>query len=399
LRFLYNIDTQKNTDPAHIVIYKMNTLLMICPYSPVGSSVPALGAAKKISLLSAALKQITDLAFVNTANNVSQRKIYNSERCFPSTVSYRLALPCLAPRPLGRFLHVLTAPFYGIYLGIVYCPMYIWIYNQGAGEMLLGYFAGMSGSKIINEIEDLPFSRQRGRAEIKPYLDTLFSKILGPRVDDYMFVSNAVRDVYKDYVKSGAVVNGLISVIKKPRSLQTGRVGYFGGFYEEKGADILLGLLTDEDRSWPISICGGGDYLPRLVAALKPELGDRLWLNATDDEVDHEIAQCNVLLNPHAELFGHIKGVFPFKLVEYINSSAFILSTDMGFGSEWLTGLGIIVLPRTVTSFREAAATLVNSTFSLPADIVERRYSFLQQFVASSVVAKYISFSKFAEIV
>lgn len=366
------------------------TILFIAPYSPVGSQVPALGASRKISLLVDALRRRGDkVIFLNTANNVDSGLGLRRERFYPPGVSVELALPGLAPRFLGRFLHVILLPFFCAIVASRYRPAAAWIYNLGAGELLGGYVASCGDVVSVVEVEDMPKARRRGLAELKPWLDGVVASFVPYAFERFMFVSPAVARQCSSYGGNSIVVQGLVGKVYIQAPVASFRVGYCGGLSAEKGADILFDLAREQGRKWPLSICGTGEWAERLARVMRPELGDCFILNASDEQVAFEISRCTLLLNPHVEISSLSEGVFPFKVVDYLNSSALLLSSDVGIPPKWTTELGISILPRSAFAFRSAIEFAAAGKVLLPtAALLARRRMAIRQFTADSALAQ-----------
>lgn len=369
-------------------------ILIIAPYSPSGTLIPALGAAKKIALFADAMAQAgIETGFINTANNVEVDGRLGVEKWSPASVRSRFPIFIFRPRIIGRLVQALIAPVYGLLIALVFRPDFIWVYNQGFGELMLGYFALCGGGKLINEVEDLPRARLRGFFELKPMLDILAGQVFGPLVYRYLFVSQSVMHHFSGRGFIGDVVPGLISSVSEGVVVNSHCVGYFGGLSAEKGVDILVSLLSNPNRKWAASICGSGELADQIRCSLRPDLNDQFIEGASDGEVDFYMQRCTILINPHIETRSILDGVFPFKLVEYLNTKALIISTNMRFPAQWGAEFGLRIIPRKLARFSDELdrLTAVETFPILEAAVYANRRKYLERYCAVNVVAKVLS--------
>jgi glycosyltransferase involved in cell wall biosynthesis len=365
--------------------------LFIAPYSPAKSKFPALGAAKKIRLVCHGFqKKKAQVVFFNTANNLEGTAYFQQESFFPDGVLGVNLIPNIKPRTLGRFFSIVIAPFMGLFLGAVVKPRSLWVYNLGAGELLMGYFAGLGARSKVLEVEDLPFSRKRGFGEIKPFLDQSVSWFLQDSYHTYFLVSHQVRRLLGLSSKRQFVVPGIISEIKIRRlhlENEPLKVGYFGGFEPEKGCNLLVELLKNRNRNWSYTVCGGGTHEAELATSLQLDLGDELFVNQSDEAMDLLQAHCKLLLNPHRPLREMGFGVFPFKVAEYMNSDSTIITTDLGIPFKDLYDLGLLVAEWRAEDFHFK----INQAFTQPEwideDVLRRRGEVLRGLVNDEIVA------------
>ena len=369
-----------------------HSCLVIAPYSPAECKFPALGAAKKIRLVCDGFQKNTaQVVFCNTANNLEDAAYFQDEAFFPDGVVGANLIPNIKPRTLGRFFFILCAPFLGLLIGAVVKPRTLWVYNLGAGELLMGYFAGLFARSQILEVEDMPFARNRGTGELKPILDHCVSTILKDTYHTYVLVSHQVRKSLELSGNRQLVVPGIISDLKIKRfpfENKPLKVGYFGGFDPEKGCNIVIELLKNRNRNWSYTVCGGGGkYETDIEAALQRDLGDQLFVKQSDKAMERLQAECQVLLNPHRPLREMGFGVFPFKVSEYMNSGSTIITTDVGIPFNDLTDLGLRVAEWRADDFH----LKIGESFAQPGwvdeDVLRRRAALLRPLVNHEIVA------------
>jgi hypothetical protein len=366
--------------------------LVIAPYSPAKCSSPALGAAKKIWLVCNGFqKNGGQVVFCNTANNLEGSACFQEESFFPEGVLGFNLIPNIKPRILGRFFSIVIAPFMGLFIGAVVKPRSLWVYNLGAGELLMGYFAGLGVRSKILEIEDLPYARKRGIGEIKPFLDRSVSGVLQETFDTFVLVSQKIKLSLRLSSKRQLVVPGIISGIKIRAFKVDNRplkVGYFGGFEPEKGSNIVVGLLKNRSRNWSYTVCGGGGtHGAELAAALQVDLGDELFVKQSDEVMERLQAQCKVLLNPHRPLREMGFGVFPFKVAEYLNSDSTIITTDLGIPFKELYDLGLLVAEWRVEDFHFKISQAFTQLQWVDEDVLRRRVELLRGLLSDEIVA------------
>ena len=379
-----------------------HSCLVIAPYSPAECKFPALGAAKKIRLVCHGFqKNAAQVVFCNTANNLEDAAYFQDEAFFPDGVVGANLIPNIKPRILGRFLFILCAPVLGLLIGAVVKPRTLWVYNLGAGELLMGYFAGLFVRSRILEVEDLPFARNRGTGELKPILDHCVSAILKDTYHTYVLVSHQVRKSLKLSSNRQLVVPGIIADLKIKRfpfENKPLKVGYFGGFDPEKGCNIVIELLKTRSRNWSYTVCGGGGKYERdIEAALQLDLGDQLFVKQSDEAMERLQAECQVLLNPHRPLREMGFGVFPFKVSEYMNSGSIIITTDMGLPLKSLEELGLRIADWRADDFHNIISESLAHPEWINENVLLNRGALLRPLVNDQVVTTAAGVSVFHE--
>ena len=157
---------------------KAQPIMVVAPYSPVDSGdIPALGAAKKIASVVAALSVLgREVILVNSAHNVEMRAALKIEKIEirPGLQIRTVTLPTYASRPFGKAINLLFARSLAREVlrevagdGIAL----LWIYNGYAFESRFALeVMGKTGCPLVVELEDMPFSRKRP-GNLKPMLD------------------------------------------------------------------------------------------------------------------------------------------------------------------------------------------------------------------------------------
>lgn len=131
----------------------------------------------------------------------------------------------------------------------------------------------------------------------------------------------------------GAVTTELLEGVRRaPFSLgQTATAGYFGALDKEKGADVILDVISQyELPNWRFIICGSGPLLSKFKDAAE-RFNGRL-------SVHHDVApqrlyqlmnRTDVIINPHTSIVAMRDGVFPFKVLEAVATGRLLLSTKL----------------------------------------------------------------------
>lgn len=319
-------------------------IVVVAPYSPIGSGdIPALGAAKKIASVVAALSALgREVILVNSAHNAEKRanlKIEKSE-IRPGLQVRTITLPTSASRPFGKAWNLLFARSLarevireiagdGISL--------LWIYNGYAFESRFALeVMGKTGCPLVVEMEDMPFARKRP-AKLKPMLDHHYLHCALPEASLVTCVNELIPQALgvpskKIFLLPGLIENTLLdaAAANTPFTGSGCTAGYFGNLSEEKGAHLILQLLQSPPAGWRFVVTGSGPLEEKFAeAAAKYPALLKFLPNATDNTVVAGMLECDTIINPHRPIEGMGNGVFPFKVIEGLASGRVVISTPV----------------------------------------------------------------------
>lgn len=139
--------------------------------------------------------------------------------------------------------------------------------------------------------------------------------------------------VVRHFLFPGAVHPQLESLVKRHPFSSPGPViaGYFGELNAEKGAKVILELISRyEMPEWRYIVCGSGP-LHSEFAALAVQHPERLnvFSNLGITEMYRLMNEVDVLINPHSNIEAMGNGIFPFKVIEAIVSERLVVSTPL----------------------------------------------------------------------
>lgn len=323
---------------------KAQPIMVVAPYSPVDSGdIPALGAAKKIASVVAALSVLgREVILVNSAHNVEMRAALKIEKIEirPGLQIRTVTLPTYASRPFGKAINLLFARSLAREVlrevagdGIAL----LWIYNGYAFESRFALeVMGKTGCPLVVELEDMPFARKRP-GNLKPMLDDRYLRRALPPASLVTCVNQTIQQALgippgKTLLLPGLVDGKLMNTAdsRQPFSGPMRTAGYFGNLSEEKGADLLLKLFESPPPGWKFLVTGTGKLAEQFFSTAKktPELLTFIH-KASDAEVTAAMLECDAIINPHRSIAEMGNGVFPFKVVEALASGRLVVSTPV----------------------------------------------------------------------
>ena len=319
-------------------------IVVVAPYSPIGcGDIPALGAAKKIASVVAALSALgREVVLVNSAHNAEKRAELRIEKkeIRPGLQVRTITLPTSASRPFGKAVNLLFARNLAREVlrelagdGVAL----LWIYNGYAFESRFALeVMGKTGCPLVVEMEDMPFARKRP-ANVKPILDEFYLRRVLPQAALVTCVNESIPRAFRIPSGKTLLLPGLVDkkalnamATRQPFSDSLRTAGYFGNLAEEKGADILLQLVENAPPGWNFVVTGTGALSERFLRkAEKFPHSLKFIHNASDSEVVAAMTECDVIINPHRSIAGMGNGVFPFKVVEGLASGRLVISTPL----------------------------------------------------------------------
>ena len=345
----------------------MRTALVLAPYSPVGSPIAALGGARKIQGVIAALQScFHQVVLVNSAHNEEAPLPASWDRLTIGKAEVPVYLPPRwKKRSVGKLRNLFSvrADVTAV-LERFPQPDAVWIYNAYAYEALflrelLKREAKNKKPKVFLEIEDWPLARLR-KGHPKPWLDWAGLQFVLRRADAVLCVNEPLaRKVRKPGVPV-RVLPGLVDEAilrlsqEKPPFREEGRIriGYFGGLTKEKGCDLILEAIdASRVRNWRWIISGSGPLAMEFECLASRYPGLRFHGVVSDEELVRLIGECDVIVNPHRPISEMGEGVFPFKVVESVATGRLVISTP-------LPPSGISEVDSSLVSFRDAGNLL-----------------------------------------
>jgi glycosyltransferase involved in cell wall biosynthesis len=316
-------------------------IVLVAPYSPSGSTTPALGAARKIeAVINILSRRDQDIVLVNTAHNSSVKAPLSAVRQEIGRVSVLELTPrTVSSRRLGKLLNIIDVPAVAEAVLKLGNADLTWLYNGYAFEARFGRLVQRkTGCPVILELEDWHFSRGRG-LNPKPFIDWAFWRSLMPHVSYAFAVNSSVANRMggvgaKVGLFPGIVADGVAALGRDFPPFGSGQgavvVGYFGGLSVEKGAHQIAALVPQLPSNFKVVVTGSGE-LELVFRQLQEKYGERLEFHGRVDDARllELIGSCDVLVNPHEPIESMSNGVFPFKVIEGVASGRLVISTRL----------------------------------------------------------------------
>ena len=317
-----------------------------------------IGANKKIRIiLSSLIKQGYDICNINSVPQMGVRQPMRIKEIFffEKKPIKCLTIPTYNYNKLGRFKNIFDAKAVLQFAVDKFgTPDFVWCYNAYAFQMRFASLAKQEYKcPVILEFEDWHFSRS-SIFNLKALIDWYFWKKAIPFIDYCYAVNPWVEEKMKKNGVNSSILPGILSkeiINLKPAYTKINKkvlhIGYFGGLVAEKGGLLILELINlmriSKSCDFRFHITGNGELMSKfeLLSKSNPELVQ--YYGVVDDKkFNNIIGKMDILLNPHFDL----KGVLPFKLLEYIASGRIVVSGPLNlFGTklQWLLG-GIIII-------------------------------------------------------
>lgn len=315
-------------------------IVVVAPYSPPSRSCSAhLGASRKLESIILILSRMdSQLALVNSAHNDNiTAPIFVHETVVAGFNLVEITLPISSNRTLGKFKNIFCVDKVLDAVQTLGKPQCFWFYNGYAFEMRMAEKArSRFHVPMILEFEDWHFSRSRG-INPKPYIDWFFWRRAARLMTGAFVVNTLLAEKIRDFTSHvemlpGVVPKVLANIAKEspPFSTHSGpiKVGFFGGLSAEKGADIVLKLVTTLPAGYILHVTGAGPLAADFEAYAKDHPERLNYHGRVDDVTLYQlIANCDVMLNPHSSIENMNNGVFPFKVIEAVASGRLLIST------------------------------------------------------------------------
>jgi glycosyltransferase involved in cell wall biosynthesis len=320
-----------------------------------------IGANKKIRIiLSSLIKQGYDICNINSVPQMGVRQPMRIKEIFffEKKPIKCLTIPTYNYNKLGRFKNIFDAKAVLQFAVDKFgTPDFVWCYNAYAFQMRFASLAKQEYKcPVILEFEDWHFSRS-SIFNLKALIDWYFWKKAIPFIDYCYAVNPWVEEKMKKNGVNSSILPGILTkeiINLKPASTKVNKkvlhIGYFGGLVAEKGGLLILELINlirmAKSCYLKFHITGNGELMSKfeLLSKSNPELVQYYGV-VEDKKFNNIIGKMDILLNPHFDL----KGVLPFKLLEYIASGRIVVSGPLNlFGTklQWLLG-GIVIIDLT----------------------------------------------------
>ncbi len=317
-------------------------ILVVAPYSPPSRQGAAhLGASRKLETIVSILSKLdSSVVLVNSAhNNTVPASIEVSEVNIGGVDLIEITPPIYSKRVVGKLKNLFDVDRVLDVIKKYGSPQFIWLYNGYAFEMLLAAKAQKAFRvPMILEFEDWHFSRGRG-FNPKPYIDYLLWRSAVKFMAGAFVVNEQLANKLQGYVARVELLPGIVPKVLAdiahqfpPFAKDEGltHVGFFGGLSVEKGADIVLKLAQSLPVGYVVHVTGSGALANDFVKTASELPGKLCYYGRVDDVTLYKlIAQCDVMLNPHASIEDMNNGVFPFKVIEAVASGRLLISTSV----------------------------------------------------------------------
>lgn len=324
--------------------------ILFCAPFPVPSTSDAFspGASRKIRLIISALLQlehkvvILNSSHTNLNENLLHKKSWSSISVDEQDVPV-FNPPKLWNRRLGKAMQALLAPYYGYKVAVDTPIDLVWIYNSYLFESRLALaLYKKQNIPFIFQIEDLPLVRQRSLLNIKPKLDAVNFVRLCKYSSFVLAINSIVLDQIsllkpkENVVLFPPIVDPEIDKLGRSRTRpfqdNTINVGYFGGLSQEKGVEQILRIVDRVDSNYKFHI-GGAGPLEGVVArkAVANPYKVNFYGFMSDQEMRKLLCNMDILLNPHYSISEMGNGIFPFKVIEYIATGSYVITTSVPF--------------------------------------------------------------------
>jgi glycosyltransferase involved in cell wall biosynthesis len=297
-----------------------------------------IGANKKIRIiLSSLIKQGYDICNINSVPQMGVRQPMRIKEIFffEKKPIKCLTIPTYNYNKLGRFKNIFDAKAVLQFAVDKFgTPDFVWCYNAYAFQMRFASLAKQEYKcPVILEFEDWHFSRS-SIFNLKAFIDWYFWKKAIPFIDYCYAVNPWIEEKMKKNGVNTSILPGILTkeiINLKPASTKKNKkvlhIGYFGGLVAEKGGLLILELINlmkkNKTFNFKFHITGNGELMSKfeLLSKSNPELVQ--YYGVVDDKkFNNIIGKMDILLNPHFDL----KGVLPFKLLEYIASGRIVVS-------------------------------------------------------------------------
>ena len=318
-----------------------------------------LGGLRKAKMsLDALTRAGHDVTMLSSAITSDSRPSWRSEEreqwALPSGAAVEVRYPAtLTVRPIGGLLNSVKAPWSARSLLRDFVPDRVVAYNSSVFETLASLTVKRAtGAPIILQVEDLPLSRRREYGNVKPWLD---QRCWGPMLraaSGFTAVNQSILAMLPSdrprRLLPGVIDDRLLEeAAHRLEPFSSGALhtlGYFGHLSAQKGVSVLLDVAESLPAGWRLQVSGSGPLRPDFQA-LARRLPERVeFLGTVSDEMLFQaLCSCDATVVPLEQITEGGKGVFPFKVLEYIAAGTHVISTplpavgelDLTFTQRW----------------------------------------------------------------
>lgn len=233
--------------------------------------------------------------------------------------------------------------------------------------------------KIVTVCSELPALRRYGNsvaAKIKKRIFTHYNE----KFDGYIFFSAEMRHVVRYHGKENIILEGIApDAIKEPTVGKKKIIMYAGGLAPDNNIAFLLECCKEISSLDEVWICGDGPEREIVTTMAKKDARIKYYGRVTNEEVLKLEAKAKILVNfrsPDAEL---TKYSFPSKLLEYIASGCFVLSTPLlGIPKEYFRYIEAVDIRD-----KDTVIKTVSKLLEMPDDEYMEKVLAAQRFIAS----------------
>ncbi|MFL9934672.1 glycosyltransferase [Paraburkholderia sp. RL18-103-BIB-C] len=317
-------------------------IVFIAPYSAAKrASNQNLGAMRKVEFfLTMASHLAGDVLLVNTQHEDEKWAGREVRESRIGDVRVReIALRSYPIRTIGKMLNLFEVEAVSREILNFGNPEMVWIYNSYAFEaMLARVLTRKSGARLVFQFEDWPFSRRYWHP--KPLVDFLVWRYFLPApsvclaVNDNLSTREHERSGCPVVLCPGVVSEDLRVACRRRRPFEgpEGRrtvIGYFGGLWPEKGADLVLEIMRRSNGRFILHVCGAGPLSSEFEKLSAASEAVRFHGRVDETTLFNLVSDCDVLINVHSSIEKMGDGIFPFKVVEYVASGRLVISTEL----------------------------------------------------------------------
>lgn len=320
-------------------------ILFCAPFPvPVESDAYSSGSDRKISLTIRILLELGhEVVLLNSSCTAATASWRRSSWTTTQVDQYTLAVynpvKFFRQRRISKAIQALFAPAIGNrFLSEKEIDL-VWIYNSYIFEARLALSSFKRNSiKIVFQIEDLPLARKRSLFNIKPRLDAYYFHDLCNLAAKILIVNSTIAESTIFHQNKHKVVlfppiidpkiSNHSSSTKKFRNGSI-KIGYFGELNEEKGVRQLLRVMQKLPANYELHLFGKGELEDEINIFMKRNHKVIYHGFMKGHPLIEKLHEMDVLLNPHSDISKMQNGVFPFKILEYIATGGYVITTPL----------------------------------------------------------------------
>jgi glycosyltransferase involved in cell wall biosynthesis len=378
-------------------------IVFVAPYSVVNRTHNQnVGSTRKIEfLLRLASRLSGDVVLVNTLHDGSAWSPREVRECrFGEARIREIALRRYPVRTIGKMLNLFEVEAVTRELTQFGQPELVWIYNAYAFEALLARsLTRKFGARFVFQFDDWLLSRRL--LHPKPFIDFLAWRYMLPApsvclaVNDPLLERERQRSGCPVMLCPGVVSDELELACKRRQPFEGGPgartvIGYFGGLWTEKGADVVLDIIRRCGDRFEVHVCGAGPLAGGFQTLSDASAHVHFHGRVDDATLFDLISRCDVLLNVHASIEKMGNGVFPFKVVEYVASGRLVMSTELPAMSMHEVRNAVHIVPAEVEAFAAALDNAAN-LYAQKREDIQRAIHVTHETLSASALERSVS--------